>query len=87
MFTLLFRLKDLSVSRTSFSWGIPVPQGFDPRHVMYVWFDALSNYLTGVNALDRDHPLSRYWPASQHIIGKVSNRFSNTAKFEIFENF
>jgi len=63
-------LKDLSLSRTSFSWGIPVPEGFDNKHVMYVWFDALSNYLTGVHALDSDEELSRYWPANRHIIGK-----------------
>jgi methionyl-tRNA synthetase len=63
-------LKDLSISRTSFTWGIPVPQGFDPKHVMYVWFDALTNYLSGVHALDKDHPLSSFWPASHHIIGK-----------------
>ena len=73
-------LKDLSISRTSFNWGIPVPKGFDQRHVMYVWFDALSNYLTGVDALNVNnaapsavnpgHPLSEYWPASTHIIGK-----------------
>lgn len=45
-------LPDLSISRTSFSWGIPVPEGFDSRHVMYVWFDALSNYLSGISAMD-----------------------------------
>lgn len=44
-------LRDLSISRTTFDWGIPVPQGFNDNHVMYVWMDALSNYLTGVNAL------------------------------------
>ena len=63
-------LKDLSISRTSFSWGISVPEGFDQRHVMYVWFDALSNYLTGVHALEPDHDLASFWPASKHIIGK-----------------
>ena len=42
-------LRDLSISRTTFSWGIPVPEGFESNHVMYVWVDALSNYLTGVN--------------------------------------
>ena len=45
-------LMDLSVSRTTFDWGIPVPEGFEPGHVLYVWFDALSNYLTGVDWLD-----------------------------------
>lgn len=68
-------LKDLSVSRTSFTWGIPVPEGFDPRHVMYVWFDALTNYISGVHGVPLDpsqppHPLSVYWPAAKHIIGK-----------------
>ncbi|KAJ1434726.1 tRNA synthetases class I (M)-domain-containing protein [Ochromonadaceae sp. CCMP2298] len=75
-------LRDLSISRTSFAWGIPVPEGFDQRHVMYVWFDALSNYLTGVNGLGvaerpaapggqaNGHALSDYWPAAKHIIGK-----------------
>jgi methionyl-tRNA synthetase len=63
-------LRDLSLSRTSFSWGIPMPDGFDKRHVMYVWFDALSNYLSGVHGLDSDHPLAKYWPANMHIIGK-----------------
>jgi methionyl-tRNA synthetase len=69
------RLRDLSISRTTFNWGIPVPEGFDSKHVMYVWFDALSNYLTGVNALGAngdDHPnnLGHHWPADVHIIGK-----------------
>lgn len=56
-------LHDLSISRTSFSWGIPVPEGFKEGHVMYVWFDALVNYLTGMEG-------THYWPASYHIIGK-----------------
>jgi len=63
-------LRDLSISRTSFTWGIPVPKGFDERHVMYVWFDALSNYLSGIHALDADHPLASFWPCNHHIIGK-----------------
>lgn len=63
-------LKDLSISRTSFTWGIPVPDGFDSKHVMYVWFDALTNYLTGVHALDPSHERAAYWPANHHIIGK-----------------
>ena len=63
-------LKDLSVSRTSFKWGIPVPEGFDQNHVMYVWFDALSNYLSGVSALDTDGELGAFWPATKHVIGK-----------------
>lgn len=63
-------LKDLSISRTSFTWGISVPKGFDQKHVMYVWFDALTNYLTGIHALEPDHPLASFWPANNHIIGK-----------------
>jgi methionyl-tRNA synthetase len=65
-------LRDLSVSRTSFKWGIPVPD--DPDHVMYVWFDALTNYLTGVgfgSELEADQErLGKYWPASVHLMGK-----------------
>ena len=72
-------LEDLCVSRTSISWGIPVPtdeEGVDDsRHVMYVWFDALSNYLTGVNALDHSDPKSSFWPANVHIVGKDIVRF------------
>jgi len=59
-------LQDLSVSRTTFSWGIPVPA--DSAHVMYVWFDALSNYLTEIGYPDGDN--MAYWPASVHVIGK-----------------
>eukprot|EP01035_Chromulina_nebulosa_P017132 gene17132-22646_t len=63
-------LKDLSISRTSFTWGIPVPSGFDQKHVMYVWFDALTNYLSGIHALELDDELSKYWPPNREIIGK-----------------
>ena len=66
-------LKDLSVSRTTFDWGIPVPG--DPKHVMYVWVDALTNYITGVGFPDENSPLWPYWPASVHIIGKDIVRF------------
>lgn len=62
-------LKDLSISRTTFSWGVPVPEGFDPKHVMYVWFDALTNYGSGVQFLDSTE-LTQYWPAQVHLIGK-----------------
>ncbi|UUL83464.1 methionine--tRNA ligase [Sphingomonas qomolangmaensis] len=65
-------LIDLSVSRTSFDWGVPVP-GSD-GHVMYVWVDALTNYLTGTGYPDGGE-LSRYWPAASHIIGKDIVRF------------
>lgn len=69
-------LRDLSVSRTTFSWGVPVPEGFADNHIMYVWFDALSNYLTGVDALgvngDDSVPSDAkdHWPADVHVIGK-----------------
>jgi methionyl-tRNA synthetase len=61
-------LRDLSVSRTSFKWGIPVPD--DPAHVMYVWFDALTNYLTAAGFPDDESRLRRYWPADVHLMGK-----------------
>ena len=61
-------LRDLSVSRTSFKWGIPVPD--DPSHVMYVWFDALTNYLTAAGFPDDQQRLARYWPADVHLMGK-----------------
>ncbi|MEN9895188.1 MAG: hypothetical protein RIR97_1040, partial [Pseudomonadota bacterium] len=60
-------LRDLSMSRTTFDWGIPVPG--DPAHVMYVWVDALTNYVTGVGYPDESNPLWKFWPAI-HIIGK-----------------
>ena len=61
-------LRDLSVSRTSFTWGIPVPD--DPAHVMYVWFDALTNYLTAAGFPDDDRRREKYWPADVHLMGK-----------------
>jgi methionyl-tRNA synthetase len=61
-------LRDLSVSRTSFKWGIPVPD--DPAHVMYVWFDALTNYITAAGFPDDDVRMTRYWPADVHLMGK-----------------
>jgi methionyl-tRNA synthetase len=66
-------LKDLSISRTTFDWGVPVPD--DPKHVMYVWVDALTNYITGVGFPDADDPLWRFWPADLHVIGKDIVRF------------
>ncbi|MBX3593896.1 methionine--tRNA ligase [Sphingomonas sp.] len=66
-------LTDLSVSRTSFDWGVPVPDA--PGHVMYVWVDALTNYLTGIGYPEMDGPLARYWPADLHLIGKDIVRF------------
>jgi methionyl-tRNA synthetase len=66
-------LKDLSISRTTFDWGVKVPN--DPDHVMYVWVDALTNYITGVGFPDEDDPNWRYWPADLHVIGKDIIRF------------
>jgi methionyl-tRNA synthetase len=67
-------LQDLSISRTTFSWGIPVPG--DPKHIMYVWVDALTNYITGVGFPDTDSDkFKRYWPADLHVIGKDIVRF------------
>ncbi len=73
---LLPGLQDLCVSRTSFKWGIPVD--FDPRHVVYVWIDALTNYITGLgyDADGNSDPLfEKYWPADVHLIGKDILRF------------
>ena len=66
-------LKDLSVSRTSFDWGVPVPGS--PGHVMYVWVDALTTYMTGVGYPERDGEYDRFWPADVHLIGKDIVRF------------
>jgi methionyl-tRNA synthetase len=66
-------LKDLSISRTTFDWGVKVPN--DPDHVMYVWVDALTNYITGVGFPDESDANWRYWPADVHIIGKDIIRF------------
>lgn len=66
-------LKDLSVSRTSFDWGVPVPDS--PGHVMYVWVDALTTYMTGVGFPNREGDWARYWPADVHLIGKDIVRF------------
>ena len=66
-------LRDLSVSRTSFDWGIKVPGS--EAHVMYVWVDALTNYLTGLGFPDQSGDYARYWPANLHLIGKDIVRF------------
>jgi len=66
-------LNDLSISRTTFSWGIPVPDA--PDHVMYVWMDALINYLTGCGFPDTTAPRWHYWPADVHFVGKEITRF------------
>jgi len=67
-------LEDLCVSRTTFNWGVPVD--FDPGHVVYVWIDALSNYITALGyGNDRYHDYDRYWPADVHFVGKEITRF------------
>ena len=67
-------LKDLSVSRTSFSWGVPVPN--NKKHVIYVWLDALTNYISALNFPDiKDKNYKKFWPADVHIIGKDILRF------------
>ena len=67
-------LQDLSISRTTFDWGVKVPG--NPKHVMYVWVDALTNYITAVGYPDTDSPkFRRYWPADLHVIGKDIVRF------------
>lgn len=81
---LLPGLQDLCVSRTSFSWGIPVD--FDPKHVIYVWLDALSNYITKIGyetAGDSSELFKKYWPAELHLIGKDIIRF-HTIYWPIF---
>jgi methionyl-tRNA synthetase len=67
-------LRDLSISRTTFDWGIPVPDA--PRHVMFVWLDALTNYITGVGFPDdKGAQFKKFWPADLHVIGKDIIRF------------
>ncbi len=66
-------LRDLSVSRKTLTWGVPVPD--DPSHVMYVWVDALTNYLSATGFPDEASPTYRYWPADLHVIGKDIVRF------------
>jgi len=81
---LLPGLQDLCVSRTSFTWGIPVD--FDPKHVTYVWLDALTNYITGLGYDcdgDNDQLFEKYWPADLHLIGKDIIRF-HTIYWPIF---
>ena len=81
---LLPGLQDLCVSRTSFTWGIPVD--FDPKHVTYVWLDALTNYITGLGydcGGDNDQLFEKYWPADLHLIGKDIIRF-HTIYWPIF---
>ena len=81
---LLPGLQDLCVSRTSFKWGIPVE--FDPKHVVYVWLDALTNYITGIGyhcGGESDEQFTKLWPADLHLIGKDIIRF-HTIYWPIF---
>ncbi|NQW10705.1 MAG: methionine--tRNA ligase [Alphaproteobacteria bacterium] len=66
-------LRDLSISRTSFKWGIPVPD--DDAHIMYVWLDALTNYITAAGYPDTDGIYAKFWPADLHMVGKDIVRF------------
>ncbi len=66
-------LEDLCVSRTTFSWGVPVP--FNPKHVVYVWFDALINYLSAIGYGSDEDKFNRYWPADVHLMAKDIIRF------------
>ena len=66
-------LEDLCISRTSFDWGIPV--SIDEKHVIYVWFDALTNYLTPIGYLDDPEKFNKFWPADLHLVGKEIVRF------------
>ncbi|MCG4607247.1 class I tRNA ligase family protein, partial [Bifidobacterium longum] len=67
-------LEDLAVTRTSFNWGVKVPG--DPKHVVYVWIDALSNYITALGyGSDDDSLFKKYWPADVHMVGKEIVRF------------
>lgn len=66
-------LRDLSISRTSFKWGIPVPD--DDAHIMYVWLDALTNYITAAGYPDIDGSYAKFWPADLHMVGKDILRF------------
>ena len=66
-------LKDLSVSRTTFDWGVPVPG--DPAPVMYVWLDALTNYITALDWHGQGDEFDRFWPADLHMVGKDILRF------------
>jgi len=66
-------LKDLSITRTTFNWGIPMPN--DPKHVIYVWVDALINYISAISYERDEETFNKWWPADVHLIGKEINRF------------
>lgn len=73
MLEFVKNIKDIPISRTNFKWGIPVPR--DPNQVIYVWFDALINYLTGVGFLESPELFNKFWPADVHILGKDNVRW------------
>ena len=73
MLSFAKEINDIPISRTNFSWGIPVPG--DPDQVIYVWFDALINYLTGVGFLENNKFFAKFWPADVHILGKDNLRW------------
>lgn len=66
-------IKDIPISRTNFKWGIPVPD--NPKQVIYVWFDALINYLTGIRFLENPRQFKKFWPADVHVLGKDNLRW------------
>ena len=66
-------IRDIPISRTNFKWGIPVPE--DPNQIIYVWFDALINYLTGIGFLENPRQFEKFWPADVHILGKDNIRW------------
>lgn len=74
-------LEDLCISRTSFTWGIPVP--LDEKHVIYVWLDALSNYITALGYTEDETDFNRYWPADVHLVGKEIVRFHTIIWFAL----
>ena len=71
--TIRLGLRDFSISRTTFDWGFPLP--WDPKHICYVWFDALTNYITAAGYADPGGPFEAVWPANIHVIGKDILRF------------
>lgn len=73
MISFVLDIKDIPISRSNFSWGVPVPN--DPDQVMYVWFDALTNYITGVGFPDNQESFEKFWPADIHILGKDNLRW------------
>ncbi|KAJ9460439.1 hypothetical protein DIPPA_18776 [Diplonema papillatum] len=69
-------LNDLCISRTTFDWGVKLPEGFESNHVMYVWFDALTNYISGTRYFDESNPHRKdFWPTNVHVVGKDITRF------------